>query len=62
MLVGFFSFAQSLGLQADSIARSLDQQLFDNFKAQLGPNIADCPSPVPAHHNSRLEPFFSKWL
>lgn len=42
------SLKQSLGSQAESVARSLDQQLFDNFKAQLGPNVADCPSPAPA--------------
>ncbi len=49
---------QSLGSQAESVARSLDQQLFDNFKAQLGPNVADCPSPPPAHKSSGLEEFF----
>ncbi|MEP6889368.1 MAG: hypothetical protein ABI955_01580 [Nitrospirota bacterium] len=42
------SLKQSLGSQAESVARSLDQQLFDNFKAQLGPNVTDCPSPAPA--------------
>ncbi len=50
---------QSLGSQAASVARSLDQQLFDNFKAQLGPNVADCPSPVPFQKSSGLEEFFS---
>ena len=49
---------QSLGSQAESVARSLDQQLFDNFKAQLGPNVADCPSPAPARKSSGLEEFF----
>jgi hypothetical protein len=39
---------QSLGPQAESIARSLDQQLFETFKQQLGPGAADCLSPVPA--------------
>ncbi len=53
------SLKQSLGPQAESVARSLDQQLFDNFKAQLGPNVADCPSPVPARQNSGLEQLFS---
>ena len=38
------AFKQSLGPQAESVARSLDQQLLDNFKAQLGPNVADCPT------------------
>ncbi|MEP6890618.1 MAG: hypothetical protein ABI955_07995, partial [Nitrospirota bacterium] len=52
------SLKQSLGSQAESIARSLDQQLFDNFKAQLGPNAADCPSPAPARKSSGLEEFF----
>ena len=50
---------QSLGSQAESVARSLDQQLFDNFKAQLGLNVADCPSPVPFQKSSGLEEFFS---
>ena len=49
---------QSLGSQAESVARSLDQQLFDNFKAQLGSNVADCPSPAPARKSSGLEEFF----
>ena len=49
---------KSLGSQAESIARSLDQQLFDSFKAQLGPNVADCPSPPPAHKSSGLEELF----
>jgi hypothetical protein len=43
---------QSLGLRAESVAQSLDRQLFDNFKAQLGPNFADCSSPVPARKSS----------
>ncbi|ALA61202.1 hypothetical protein [Nitrospira moscoviensis] len=47
---------QSLGSRAESVARSLDRQLFDNFKAQLGPNVADCPSPVPARKSSLDEP------
>ncbi|MGB4069571.1 MAG: hypothetical protein WBK08_16205 [Nitrospira sp.] len=47
------SLKQSLGSQAESVARSLDQQLFENFKAQLGPTVADCPSPTPTH-KSRL--------
>lgn len=50
------SLKQSLGSQAESMARSLDQQLFDNFKAQLGPHVADCPSPTPARKNSLGEP------
>ena len=49
---------QSLGSQAESVARSLDQQLFDNFKAQLGPNVADCPSPAPERKSSGLDEFF----
>jgi hypothetical protein len=48
---------QSLGSQADSVARSLDQQLFDNFKAQLGPNVAKCPAPTPTHKSGLDEPF-----
>lgn len=49
------SLKQSLGSQAESIARSLDQQLFDNFKGQLGPTVADCPSPSPARKSSMDE-------
>jgi hypothetical protein len=52
------AFKKLLGTQAESIARSLDQQLFDNFKAQLGSNAADCPSPAPARKSSGLEEFF----
>ena len=50
---------QSLGPQAESIARALDQQLFETFKQQLGSRAADCSSPVPARQNSGLEQFFS---
>jgi hypothetical protein len=50
------SFKQSLGTQAESIARSLDQQLFENFKAQLGPTVADCPSPTPTRKSRLGEP------
>jgi hypothetical protein len=50
------AFKKSLGPQAESLSRSLDQQLFDNFKAQLGPTVADCPSPAPARKNSFDEP------
>ncbi len=39
---------QSLGPQAESIARALDQQLFETFKQQLGSRAANCPSPAPA--------------
>ncbi len=46
------AFKKLLGAQAESIARSLDQQLFDNFKAQLGPSVANCPSPGPASKSS----------
>lgn len=49
---------QSLGSQAESVAQSLDQQLFDNFKAQLGPTVADCLSPVLFQKSSGLEEFF----
>ena len=45
------AFKKLLGAQAESIARSLDQQLFDNFKAQLGHNAANCPSPVPVRES-----------
>ncbi|HSL05407.1 MAG TPA: hypothetical protein VK901_17905, partial [Nitrospiraceae bacterium] len=37
---------KSLGSQAESLARSLDQQLFDTFKQQLGLGATDCPSPA----------------
>ncbi len=50
---------QSLGSQAESVAQSSDQQLFDILKAQLGPNVANCPPPVPARQNSGLEQLFS---
>lgn len=50
------SFKQLLGSQAESVARALDQQLFDNFKAQLGPTVADCPSPTPGRKSSLGEP------
>lgn len=50
------AFKKLLGAQAESIARSLDQQLFDNFKAQLGPNVATCPSPEPARKSRFDEP------
>jgi hypothetical protein len=53
---------QSLGSQAESVARSLDQQLFDNFKAQLGPTVADCPSPAPASKSSLGEPLHTPGL
>jgi len=56
------SLKQSLGSQAGSVARSLDQQLFENFKAQLGPNVADCPSPAPARKSSVGEPRHSPRL
>ncbi len=46
------AFKKLLGAQAESIARSLDQQLFENFKAQLGPTVADCPAPTPVRKNS----------
>jgi len=49
---------QSLGSQAESVAQSLDRQIFDIFKAQLEPNIADCPSPVPTRENNGFEQFF----
>ena len=50
------TFKKLLGAQAESVAQSLDQQLFDNFKTQLGPTVADCPSPVPARKSSLGEP------
>lgn len=53
------AFKKLLGPQAESIAQSLDQQLFDHFKIQLGPTVADCPSPRPAHQSGRLQQFFS---
>lgn len=36
-----------LGTRAESLAQSLDQQLFETFKQQLGPGAVDCPSPAP---------------
>jgi hypothetical protein len=56
------SLKQSLGSQAESVARSLDQQLFDNFKAQLGPTVADCPSPASARKSSLGEPIHTPRL
>ena len=50
------AFKKLLGSQAESIARSLDQQLFDNFKTQLGPRVATCPSPGPARKSRFDEP------
>lgn len=41
------AFKKLLGAQAESVAQSLDQQLFENFKALLGPTVSDCPSPTP---------------
>jgi hypothetical protein len=45
---------KSLGSQAESIARSLDQQLFDTFAQQLGPN-ATCPSLIPTRKSSSFQ-------
>jgi hypothetical protein len=56
------AFKTLLGAQAESIARSLDQQLFDNFKAQLGLNVANCPSPVPAQESRFDEPLHAPRL
>lgn len=50
------SLKQSLGTQAESIAESLDQQLFESFKAQLGPTVADCPTPTPVRQSRLGEP------
>ncbi len=52
------SLKQSLGSQAESVARSLDQQLFETFKQQIGSHAADCLSPVPVRKISGLEEFF----
>jgi hypothetical protein len=51
------SFKKLLGTGAESIARSLDQQLFDNFKAQLGPTVAICPSPAASREGHLGEPY-----
>lgn len=51
------SLRQSLGTQAESIAQSLDQQLFENFKALLGPTVAACPSPTSTRKSSLGESF-----
>ena len=56
------AFKKLLGAQAESIARSLDQQLFDNFKAQLGPSVANCPSPGPARKSRFDEPLHTPHL
>jgi hypothetical protein len=56
------AFKKLLGAQAESIARSLDQQLFENFKAQLGPNVANCPSPRPARKSRLDEPLHAPRL
>ena len=56
------AFKKLLGAQAESIARSLDQQLFDNFKAQLGPNAANCPSPGPVRESRFDEPLHASRL
>jgi len=56
------AFKKLLGAQAESIARSLDQQLFDNFKAQLGPNAANCPSPGPVRESRFDEPLHAPRL
>jgi hypothetical protein len=53
---------QSLGSRAESVARSLDRQLFDNFKVQLGPNVADCPSRAPTRKSSLDEPIHTPSL
>ena len=37
---------KSLGSQVELFAQSMDQQLFDTFKQQLGPRAADCSSPA----------------
>ncbi|MBS0152277.1 MAG: hypothetical protein JSR31_15195 [Nitrospira sp.] len=50
------AFKKLLGAHAESIARSLDQQLFDNFKAQLGPTVANCPSPAASREGHLGEP------
>ena len=44
------------------IAQSLDQQLFENFKAQLGPTVADCPSPTPTRKSRLGEPIHTPRL
>ena len=56
------AFKQSLGTQAELIAQSLDQQLFENFKAQLGPTVADCPSPTPTRKSRLGEPIHTPRL
>lgn len=49
------SLKKALGSQAESIARTLDQQLTETFKKQLGPSVADCPSPAAPRKSSSLE-------
>ncbi len=56
------AFNKLLGAQAESIAQSLDQQLFENFKALLGPTIADCPSPTPTRKSRLGEPIHTPRL
>ncbi len=43
---------KSLGTQADSTARSLDQLLFDTFKQQFGSGAAACSTLTTSHNNS----------
>ncbi|MEQ1679471.1 MAG: hypothetical protein ABL950_02515 [Nitrospira sp.] len=56
------AFKKLLGAQAESIAQSLDQQLFENFKALLGPTIAACPSPTPTRKRRLGEPIHTPRL
>lgn len=43
---------QTLGAQAESVAQSLDQQLFHNLRSHLGLTEQACPAPVPARKSS----------
>lgn len=56
------AFKKLLGAQAESVAQSLDQQLFENFKALLGPTVSDCPSPTPTRKSRLGEPIHTPRL
>ncbi|MBX3302000.1 MAG: hypothetical protein KF693_07285 [Nitrospira sp.] len=47
---------QSLGSQAESVARSLDRHLFNNLRSQLGLAESTCPTPAPARKSSLDNP------
>jgi hypothetical protein len=46
---------KSLGSQAESTGRMLDQQLAESMKQALGPNVANCPLPIQPRKSSSLK-------